>query len=279
MWTEHRFLSFDATPIFYRHAQPDGPARAAAIIVHGMGEHGGRYAHLADYLARLGVECAAPDLRGFGRSGGARAGARSLSTFHRDLSALERHFSKETRDIPLFFIGHSFGGLITASYLATGKSKAKGLVLTSPLFGVAIRVPLWQRVLGFLLSGLAPGFSQPTRVDPKLLTHDAEILAAYGKDPLIFHRITASLYSVIVRGMASRRSIAESLAVPVLALQAGQDAVVSREATERFYSELKVTDRELGIYEECYHEILNETQRDQIFSRIGVWILHRADTL
>ena len=242
-----------------------------------MGEHGGRYAHIASYLSEMGFEGYVPDLRGFGQSGGKRGGLRRFSDFHGDLKALHSFIDRNRKGVPIFIFGHSFGGLVASSYLAFASGlRVHGLVLSSPIFGIAVPVPFWRKVLGFVASYLAPNFTQPNGVDPRKLTHDTEILAAYSKDPLLYRRISARLFRELVLMMGRRSAIASRISCPTLIVQSGDDQVVSKTATQQFYDALKAEDRKIEIYPDFYHEVLNEIGREKVFSVIGQWLLART---
>lgn len=269
-----QFISFDETPIHYRWVKTESPPKAVAIVLHGLGEHGGRYEAFAEYLAGLGIESFLPDLRGFGKSGGKRACIKNFSEFHRDLGSLHAFIARNHKESPLFLIGHSFGGLVTSSYLAFCRPpKVQGLVLSSPLFGIAVPVSLWRHCVALLMSYIFPGYSEPTKINPALLTHDEELRKQYMRDDLIFQRVSAGLYRELRVMIRKKNRIAESLTLPVLLLQAGEDLIVSRDQAAQFYDQLKTSDKELEVYDDFYHEILNETRRDVVYSRIGLWIL------
>lgn len=275
MWSEHRFLAFDGTPIFYRRLRAPG-ARAGLLIVHGMGEHGGRYRHVAEYFAAMGFECFVPDLRGFGKSGGPRAFAERSSDFHADLEALHALAARET-GLPFFLVGHSFGGLLTASYAALRKtpSPLKGIVLSSPIFGIAVPVPAWRRWLGIALARVLPRHSEKSGVRPEMLTRDRVMLENYGKDELIHHRITTRLYAELVGLMARRSAIASRLTLPVLIVASGRDEVVDFAMAKRFFDEIASSDKSFEAYPEGYHELFNDLGRDAVFARIGTWLIER----
>ncbi len=274
MWTEHRFISFDETPIFYHYQTTKEPLKGIVLIVHGMGEHGARYQAFGDYLAEMGLISIVPDLRGFGRSGGKKACVRRFTDFYKDLSALQAWVLRQHKDIPFFLLGHSFGGLLSSSYLVFCRHpKVSGLILSSPIFGVAVPIPLWRHLLGLAASYVSPDYTQASGVDPKTLTHDTAILETYARDPYIYHRISARLYRELVRTMARREEIAKHIQVPVLIVQAGEDRVVLKDLTVRFFNELSSQDKEIEIYPEFYHEVLNETERSAVYARIGRWIL------
>ena len=279
MITSHQLISFDETPIFYRRVKSDFERpKAITIIIHGLGEHGGRYQAFAEYLLGLGIESVLPDLRGFGKSGGRRACVSRFSDFHRDLEALHKFIVRNNKGIPLFLIGHSFGGLLASSYLAFScRSKIQGLVLSSPLFGIAVPVPFWKKVAVLGLSTLWPDYSEPTHVNHALLTHDETLLKLYASDDLIYHKVSARLYYELRVMLQKKDQIAKGLTLPVLLLQAGDDFIVSKDQAIQFYNQLRMADKELEVYKDFYHEILNETRRDIVTSRIGFWLLKQVN--
>ena len=277
MRSEHRFVSFDGTPMFFRRTRPEGRFKAALVLVHGMGEHGGRYTALAEFLADRGFSCYLPDLRGFGKSGGKRGCLRRFTDYFQDLEGVCRLLRAWEPDPDPFFLGHSYGGLVVSSFLASGpKVQAKGMVLSSPNFGIAIRVPFWRHALALLGSRLLPDLTQPNRVDALTLTHDPEITRAHAVDPLIHDRISTSLYRELVARIRSSRQAAVRTPVPALILPAGGGRVVSRKATQAFYEALGSRDKQFKAYEGLYHEILNETSRKAIFEEIASWLSQRA---
>lgn len=273
MWVERRFVAFDKTPLFYRFMAPPENGRGVLLAVHGLGEHGGRYRAFGEYLHGLGYGVILPDLRGFGYSGGPRASLRHFSDFHRDLDGLCRWSEREFRDSKLYLLGHSLGGLISASYAALAKTpKLSGLVLSSPAFGPAVPVPPWKHALATAASLIFPDHLEASGIDTTRLTHDRAVIEAYQKDPLIFHRISARLYTEFCRLSAQRRSIAARIRIPLLLLQAGDEAIVSKDLSLKFYDELGASDKTLDVLEGLYHEILNESRRSEIFSSIGLWL-------
>lgn len=280
MWTsEHRLLSFDGTPLFFRTLRSESKeALGRVVLVHGMGEHGGRYLPVAKHLAARGLESVVPDLRGFGRSGGQRAFAKHASDYHADLSAVLSFIEKNRPKAPSFFLGHSFGGLLVSSYLAMRQISAEGLILSSPSFGIANPIPGWRHRLGLLAAFCVPLYSQSTSVTPEVLTHDETLISLYKKDPLIYHWITAKLYAEFLKLMAERERLARGLSLPTLVLQAGDDRVVDKEKTLLFYRELAAKDKRLETYPGLYHEILNEKGRQGIFETISGWIVSKISS-
>lgn len=276
-WSDHRFVSRDETPIFFRTLRSHFPAKAVVVIVHGMGEHSGRYLPIAEHLASAGITSYLPDLRGFGQSGGKRGCLRKFSDYYADLEVVCRLAREREGASGLFFMGHSYGGLLVSSFLAEHpQTPGRGMVLSSPNFGISLRVPLWRHLLAAAGSSLFPDYTQDNRVDSAFLTHDDEIKQTYKMDRLVHHRISARLYTELVRTIGLSNEMASRIHVPALVLQAGDDRVVSRPKTVLFFEKLASRDKELEIYEGLYHELLNETTRSSIFSRISRWILSKA---
>ena len=272
--TEHRLIAFDQTPLFYRKVVPVLPTKALVFLVHGMGEYGGRYTEFAEYLASCGIECWLPDLRGFGNSGGKRGCVRHLSDYENDLEALGTLAERTHRGLPLFLMGHSFGGLLASRLLEeTRVLRPKGLILSSPLFGIAIAVPFWQKILAALASFLAPNFTQNNRVQVDLLTHDHAKRLSHARDKLIHFEVSARLYTQMQKGMSQGLEMAERIHCPALVLQAGDDKIVSREKTTLFYERLGSLDKEFQVYQDFYHEVLNESERAKVYARIQQWLL------
>jgi lysophospholipase len=276
--SEHRFISFDETPVFYRAFKPEADKKCFLILLHGMGEHSGRYQNFAEFLAKRGIQSFIPDLRGFGQSGGKRGFVRHFADYTKDLEALHKFLVRSNPETPIFLLGHSFGGLIASSYLSSNaeNSKPAGLILSSPLFGVKLHVAVWRKVLGNLLSFCVPSFTLDNPINPQKLTHDETLIEAYKKDPQVHHKVSARLYRELSLELKKTTLMAKNISQSVLLLQAGEDQIVSKEASIAFYNSLNSKDKELEIYPSLFHEILNESSRETVFNRIADWISRRA---
>ncbi len=274
MGTEHRFIAFDETPIFYRRTLTDGPPRAIVLIVHGMGEHSGRYEHVTQSLKEAGLASYAFDLRGFGQSGGGRGSVRKARDFHEDIRGLHSLAMKNHPGVPIFFLGHSFGGLLSASYLTLFHERlpACGLILSSPIFGIAVPIPWWQKLLAAGCTYLSPNFVMQSRVDPAKLTHDSGFLEKYTQDPLIHHGVSARLYHELLALIRQKDAIAAQLELPTLLLQAELDFIVSKEASVDFFNKIRYSDKELKVCMGFYHEILNEMLRNDVITHLIQWV-------
>ena len=138
-------------------------------------------------------------------------------------------------DLPVYLLGHSMGGLITALYSARNPEGLAGLILSSPGLGIAVEIPAWKRVAGRVLSKVLPTFALPTDLDSALLSHDPASVAAYDQDPLIFKSATARWYTEFIAAQQNLRERASSMHLPLLLLVAGGDKIVDPKASLAFY--------------------------------------------
>lgn len=245
----------------------EGPCSGRVLLVHGFAEHGGRYDELAGVLRRRGLAVARPDLRGHGRSGGARGYCRDFDEYVADLQATLDHLASDSRfpsAVPLALLGHSMGGLVATRAASRLGERPAGLALSSPFFGVARALSAVERLLGGIAGRIAPGLRQPSGLRGSDLTHDAAIAARYDADPLGFPHVTAGWFLAVTRAQAVALQEAPTLSLPVLCLAAGDDRAVSLAATEAWFRAVGAKEKALEVLPGWYHEILNEPERARV---------------
>jgi lysophospholipase len=276
--SEHRFVSFDETPIYYRLTAPASGIHANLLIIHGAGEHSKRYDEFACFLAENGFSVYALDLRGYGKSGGSRAYVRSFDDFGHDIKALFQLIGKHNGQ-PRFLLGHSLGGLITTHAATTclARENISGVLLSSPCYQLAFKVPAPIKWSAELLARLCPQFQYRTDTIPQKLTHDQVKIDQYLKDPLIYHKISSNLYVLMMRTMSTYLHMAQQMAYPVFIGQASDDWVVDKTASVAFFDALLIQDKTFRMYEGFFHEILYETHRQRVFDDMLNWLNHHAD--
>ncbi len=273
-FSEHRFIAYDKNVIFYRKVASQGQPKAILFLIHGLGEHGGRYLPSACFFSSLGIECWIPDLRGFGESGGKRGYTDGLWEYKADFKVLYGLAERAHAGVPIFLMGHSFGGLLTVLFLKQCRPvHLKGLILSSPLLGVALPIPIWQSLLAKTASLLLPTLTQNSGVKTEFLTHDPDMRLLREQDPLIHSKISARLYTEFLQGITEAFKTAPQIQTPMLILQAGDDRIVSKPKTQLFYQRLSSADKELHFYDGWYHELLNEVQRQAVFEKISGWLI------
>jgi len=203
------------------------PARGTVLLVHGLGEHSGRYEHVGDRLAGIGFDVVAPDLRGFGGSGGQRAHVARFTEYPDDLAPCAARLA--AAGIPLVLYGHSLGGLVALLYALGDHPGPDLLILSAPALDATI--PAWKRVAARVLGRLAPGIALPNEITGDQLSRDPAVGEAYFADPLVTTRTTARLGAELLAAMAQAREHLSDLTVPTLVLHGGDDTLVPPEVS------------------------------------------------
>lgn len=257
--------------LFYRSWEPPA-AEGAVLVVHGLGEHSGRYARLGRALASEGVAVHALDLRGHGRSRGRRGTVRRLTDYLRDVDRLRRRITGgPSAPDGVVLVGHSMGGLVVLRYAQELPSPdVRGVVAMAPFVDLAAPVPGWKLALGRLADRWVPGLTMDNEMDPDLLMRTAEEREAYRSDPLVHGRISARLWGEMLRESRRLREDAGRLNRPLLLQLPGSDRVVDAGAARRFAGELegRVHVRE---YPEAYHDLYHDPAAPEAVADVVAW--------
>ncbi len=276
----------DGLPL-HLHAwpRPAGPARGTVLLVHGLGEHGGRYAHVAAHLAAQDWRVIGYDQRGHGLSGGPRGGLPAADSLLSDLGQLVRH-ARAAGPGPLVVLGHSMGGLVVARYgaeaLAPTSATAAApwwqpvdaLVLSSPALDPGMNAA--QKLLLAVAAPLAPNLALGNGLDPAWVCSDPAVVQAYIADPLTHDRITPRLARFIVDGGVRVRSLAPRWATPTLLLYAGADRCVAPHGSDAFAAAAPPAVLQAQRYEGFAHEIFNEPGQARVLADLSAWLSHRV---
>jgi alpha-beta hydrolase superfamily lysophospholipase len=257
------------------------PIRATVALLHGLAEHAGRYAALAQHLNAAGIELVAVDLRGHGRSPGARTWVASFDDYLLDAHALLQAAARE--GVPLFLMGHSMGGTIAALFaierldaVAREAHPVAGLVLSSPALAPGKDVPRWMLAASRIVSRLFPRY-RAMKIEPALLSRDARTVQANRADPLVHHAgIPARTGAEILAAMSRIERGASSLRLPVLVYHGTADKLTEPDGSRAFAARVGSIDRTLTLYESAYHETMNDLDRDRVIEALTQWILTRA---
>ena len=261
----------DGVRIRWRAWEADGP-RAVLLVSHGLGEHGGRYAALAEDLVPRGITVVAPDHRGHGRSEGNRGHVERFADYVRDLEDVRRAVAAATEGLPMFLLGHSMGGLIAIRHLqAHPEAPFAGAILSAPLLGVAVRAPRWKVALSGLLSRWLPRLPFANEVDPAVLSSAEGYADAYRADPLVHDRITPRLYTEFLREIEEAFRLCADVRVPLLLLAPQDDRVVLPAAVER-WARAHPGAPEVRRYDGFRHESLNEADRHRVVDDVLAWM-------
>ena len=254
---------------------PDGRApRGLLLLVHGLGEHAGRYDALAQTLNGWGFAVRGYDQFGHGESGGARGGLPADTRLVDDLAEIvESTRARLGAGLPLIVLGHSMGGLVAACFAAAHPNCLDGLVLSSP--ALATRLSGVQRLLMRVLPRLAPDLRAGNGLDPDFLSHDEDVVRAYRTDPLVHDRISARLARFLTESGARVLEAAPGWAVPTLLLYAGEDQLVDPRGSRQFAQAAPDHLVTSQCFDDLYHEIFNEPDAQPVLGALQRWLDER----
>jgi alpha-beta hydrolase superfamily lysophospholipase len=267
----------DATSLFVA----DWPAQASAakpagiVLIHGLGEHSGRYGHVARFFNEQGFAVRAYDHRGHGRSGGARGDTPSAEAMVQDARIVIEDFARQLAAPPLL-LGHSMGGLFAAYYATRALSPLSGLILSSPALRIGLKGA--QKLLLQILGVVAPGLGIPNGLDSNYLSHRQEVVAAYDSDPLVHSKISARLLRAMLDAIGFAQAHASALDIPTLLLVAGEDHLVDASGSAAFFEKLAPGVGTMHRYAGYYHEIFNEVDAARVFGDIRSWLAASGST-
>lgn len=279
--TEGFVTARDGTRRLVRHWPVDGVEAggawagrpwASVLLVHGLGEHSGRYEHVGDRLAAAGLDVTAYDHKGMGGSDGAQGDIDMWSTFHDDLADRLLAVRAAAAGHPVALYGHSLGGLIVAGYLQTDRPKPDLVVLGSP--GLGSTIPGWKRLVGRVLGGILPTLPIPNGIDGSTLSRDPSVAARTLGDPRCVTHSTARFAALALRELERVRAGApDGFGVPTLVLHGEDDGLVPVAASA-------VLEGAPGIERRTYpglrHELHNEPEGPEIIDSIVSWLRERV---
>ena len=251
----------------------EAPPRGTVLIVHGLGEHIGRYAHVAAFLNGRGWSVVGYDQRGHGRSGGARGAMPEAYSLAADLALVIDAVRRP--GLPLILLGHSMGGLLAARFVAEALAAqpaawsrpVDALVLSSPALDPGMSG--FQKGLLALLGGLAPNLPVGNGLRPEWVSRDPAVVADYVADPLNHDRVTPRLVRFIVDGGALALARAPLWRTPTLLLWAGADRCVAPRGSAAFAAAAPRAVVEAQVFAPLFHEIFNEPERAEVLARLG----------
>lgn len=268
----------DGTKLFYRQ-YPVENERGGILIVHGVGEHSGRYQRLTRDLTAKGMAIFSYDQRGHGQSSGKRGHVVNFEQYINDLEMMiETSRQTLSSQTPFFLLGHSMGGLIVLNYAQQNGSKIDGLIVSCPGLEPAVHPPKAKIAAAKVMSVLMPSFSFDNELNVQFLSHDQAVVDAYVSDPFVHRRITARWGIEFMNTADKTLKAAHKLKTPVLMQVAGDDKLVNPDAAKEFYKNISASDKTLQYYDAMYHEIYNETEdfRRLVLNDLETWINDHA---
>jgi alpha-beta hydrolase superfamily lysophospholipase len=266
----HQISAADGTMLYVAdYMVPAAQARGSVVLMHGLGEHSGRYRRLAGFFNECGLSVRSYDHRGHGRSQGKRGDVINGDPMLQDAEIIIDDFSTRYSQPPFLF-GHSMGGLFAARFALSRLSPLRGLILSSP--ALSLRLTSSQTRLLKLMHRLAPSIGLPNGLATSMLSHDASVVAAYKADPLVHGRISARLLRSILSSIDYCQAHAGALSIPALILVAGDDRLVDADGSRQFFARTPPGMAELHVYDSMFHEIFNEVDAQRPLSDLKTWV-------
>jgi acylglycerol lipase len=263
--TEELATTHDGLKQLRRRWVPIDAPRAALLLVHGIGEHSGRYEHVGAAFAEAGIDMLAFDQRGFGESEGRRAYVKAFDHFLDDIEPLLA--DRRALGVPVVLMGHSLGGLISTTYLVSGRPQPDLAVLSAP--ALSAELPKWQRVAAPALGVLTPRLKIPADFDGSILSRDEAVQTGYEQDPLRVPASTARLGREVLRAMKAAGLTLDRLRLPTYVLHGSDDKLVPPSASAPLEQLPNVTRR---VWDGLRHECLNEPEKVDVISEIITWL-------
>lgn len=250
---------------------PQQVLRGVVLLVHGLGEHAGRYDRLAGQLNDWGFAVRGYDQYGHGESGGPRGGLPTDTRLLDDLADIvDSTRARMDPHTPLILLGHSMGGLVAARFVALGLRPVQALVLSSPALDPGLNAI--QKLLLAVLPKIAPNLRIGNGLDASLISHDPAVVAAYQADKLVHDRVSARLARFIADGGPATLAQAASWSVPTLLLYAGADRLVNPAGSRAFAAAAPKTVLSAHCFEAMYHEIFNELDATPVLAELKKWL-------
>ncbi|WP_395820315.1 lysophospholipase [Archangium minus] len=271
--TEDTVESAGGLKLYYQAWRPPGQPRTAVAIIHGIGEHSGRFKNIVDYLVARGHAVYALDLRGHGRSPGQRGHLMSWSEYREDVKAFLGRISTREPGRPLFLYGHSMGGLVVLDYVLRHPEGLSGTIISGPPFeSVGVATPLLV-ASARILSRLWPTFALDVPLEAEALCRDRERITQYLGDPLVHRRCSVRWAAEALDAGAWVKAHAAELRLPLLLLHGEEDRINTAAGTRRFFESVSYPDKTLHLVPGGYHEPHSDPGYEQVLQRVEEHLL------
>lgn len=261
--------------IFHQAWLPDGEVKAVIFIVHGLGEHSGRYMNVVNHFVPKGYAVYGFDHIGHGKSEGVREFVERFEDYTDTLTGYLEMVKAEQPGKAVFLVGHSMGGLISTYYLLDHSDAFKGAVISAPAITVPENINQMTIQIAKILSKLAPKMGM-MQLDANDISKDPEVVRVYVNDPLVFSGKTpVRLMAEMLKAMIRICEDMEKINLPLLIVHGSEDKLASVVGSQNLYRRASSEDKSLKIYDGLYHEVFNEPEREQVLNDVTDWFNER----
>jgi acylglycerol lipase len=254
---EGTFAGRGDVSIFHQSRRPDSAAHSVLLVVHGYGEHSGRYDNVIDYFVPRGFAIYALDHRGHGRSGGERIYVERFDDYVDDLRTFFGIVRAHEPSLPIYMLGHSMGSFIAIAYAASYQSELAALILSGSGIGLGRRT------------------ASAGEIDlPATLSRDPAVVEAYRNDPLVFHGLPPASRREAIGALRDQlEDMAHTLILPVIIMAGAASPLGDGPGSEELFEIVGAHDKTLKLYPELMHEIFNEPERNEVFADLEAWLV------
>jgi alpha-beta hydrolase superfamily lysophospholipase len=265
------FRGYDGTELYSQYWRPGNRPKAALAVIHGYGEHSGRYDNVVNWFVPRGYAVHTFDMRGHGRSPGQRGHIDSYSEIRGDVRAFLDTMHREYTNGPIFLVGHSQGGLTALNYVLHDPSELAGVVVSGSLLS-PLPVSSFLLFAAKILSIVVPRLPMKSRLDVTALSRDTAVVRDYVNDPLVHGEGTPRMATELIATIEWTHTHAADMSLPCLMVHGGADRLCPLQACQAFFEKMTFVDKELLVYDGYYHEVYNELGKEQVFADVESWL-------
>jgi alpha-beta hydrolase superfamily lysophospholipase len=271
-YNEWKWKTVDGLEMYAGEWVPEGKAKAAICLVHGVGEHIGRYQWDGEALTKAGYILSGFDIRGFGKSQGSRGFTPSLETYFDDIDSFLAQVAGRHPGLPLFLYGHSMGGILVLAYPPVRHPALAGVIATAPGLKTELEKQKMKVFLTKVFGRLYPGLTLQSGLDVPEICRDAKVVEAYLNDPLVHTQVTAGWGLAMLKAIALANQYAPRFPMPLLLMHATGDKIAYPSGSE-CYAEMAPKDKlTFKEWEGFKHELHTDPDREQVFKFMVDWL-------
>jgi acylglycerol lipase len=272
MHKEGKFKGYKGLKLYYQFWLPDKKPKAVLLVAHGLAEHSGRYKNLVDYFVPKGYAVYALDHRGHGKSEGTLSYVDNFNDYLIDLKTFFDMVRKDSKNTKIFLFGHSLGGTIATAYAVEHQDELAGLMVSGSTLVPATSVSPALLAIAGVVSALAPKMGV-TLLDASAISRDQAVVDAYVNDPLVFRgKIPARTGAELARMWKQLPEQMPRIKLPILIMHGSADQLSDPQGSKLLFERVGSKDKTLKLYDNCYHEICNEPEREQVFADMETWL-------
>ena len=263
------YFEYHKTTFFGQFWQPK-TVKAVVIIIHGMGEHSGRYQQVAKKLTDNNFGVIAFDQFGHGKTSGKKGHNPGFDTILESITKLINKATTVFENVPMFLYGHSMGGNAVINYTLRKNNNLSGIIATSPMLKLAFDPPAWKLKVGQIMQKIIPSFTLSNELDSNDISRDKTEVQNYIDDPLVHNKISANFSLSFIDAGQWAIENANLLKTPMLLLHGTADKIIDYKGTEAFAKSSKKTN--LKLYKGAYHELQHDLCKEEMLQDVVNWL-------